>query len=431
MILKTKAHEIAYLFNRQFLLLWQGHAISQLGTYVFQIAMILWIKEHSNAASLLGFLLMVSHIPEVLLGPTGGTIADMFSKRKILIITDALSGLAVIILGLIVFLNSSDSYLILIALFVVSTILGIGSSFFNPAVSSLIPELVPKEKLQSGNAFYQFSTRGAMFIGQGIGGWFFAIMGAPILFLINGLSFLISAFSESFIQVANEQVLTKPTLRSLLRSLKTNLIEGHKYVWRNQGLKNFLLILGVYHFFISPLSLLIPFYVIDTLHISKAWIGILLSVFGLGTLSGFIISGIIKFQGKKRSSFLFGIMVLSAILFIATGLSQNLWICFFSLLLLGMIIGIIVVNLNTIMQQTADISIRGRLFGFLNTIMSASIPIGLGFFGIVIDIVKIIINTELAAPIIFLANGIGILLMILYLFRNHEFRKLLCIQLDN
>jgi len=73
------------LFNKQFVILWQGNAISKIGTYLFDIALILWLQEKANSAGFIVIILIASNIPEILLSPFGRTLADTFSRRKILI----------------------------------------------------------------------------------------------------------------------------------------------------------------------------------------------------------------------------------------------------------------------------------------------------------------------------------------------------------
>jgi len=419
---RTRRLNLNYL-NSQFLLLWQGQVVSQIGTHLFEIAMILWIKDTTNLASLMGLIMMASTLPVALLGPIGGTFADMFPRQKILVVADLVSGLSVLGLGSALMLNLFGTTVTVGLIFLVSILLGICASFFNPTVSALLPELVPEKNLRSTNSLYQFSTRSSVFIGHAAGGWLFSIFGAPLLFLINGLSFLFSAGSEAYIKSQNPR---PKNIKFSLKQFKTDFKVGYQYVWQNHGLRNFLLILGIYHFFISPLAILLPFYVTETLKIGKAWIGFLLAGFGAGTLLGFVIAGAVSLSGKARCLLILGNFMLFSLGFMLTGITHNPWVSLTCMLLVGTIIGIVVVNLYTIMQQTAPDELRGRVFGFLNTLTGVTIPFGLGVFGILLDLLsRFWGQPHLNAPTIFITNGACLLILTLAIYKNQDFRTLL------
>ena len=82
------------LLNRNFFLLWQGQLVSQTGNQVAIVAMLFWIEQTTDSASLVGLIMMVSALPSVLLGPIGGTFADHYSRRAIIVYSDLFSGLA-------------------------------------------------------------------------------------------------------------------------------------------------------------------------------------------------------------------------------------------------------------------------------------------------------------------------------------------------
>src|SRR5436853_7117302 len=93
------------LMNRNFFLLWQGQFISQVGNQVYAVAMVFWITQTLNSASMLGLLLMLSTLPAVLLGPFAGTLADRKSRRSIIIVSDLICGMVVIALAVLAFVT--------------------------------------------------------------------------------------------------------------------------------------------------------------------------------------------------------------------------------------------------------------------------------------------------------------------------------------
>jgi len=129
------------LMNRNFFLLWQGQLVSQIGTSVFNIAMVFWIKQATGSATLMGTIAMVSALPGVILGPIGGTFADRHSRRTIIIFCDIVNGLFILSFAGLMLLCPEGLEIILIWLFIVSALCGVAGSFFRPAISSSIQNI--------------------------------------------------------------------------------------------------------------------------------------------------------------------------------------------------------------------------------------------------------------------------------------------------
>ncbi|MHB8085150.1 MAG: MFS transporter, partial [Dehalococcoidia bacterium] len=172
------------LWNRDFLLLWQGQLISQVGQRAFGLAMLFYIKEATGSASLMGLMMMLSSLPGVLMGPLGGTFADNFSRKRILVYGDLINGLFVLSLAALLFYMPQIIGLDVIWLFIVAMVGAIIFAFFTPAVQASIPDLVPENKLDPANSLNQLALFVSLFIGQGLGGLLYSVTGAPMLFLI-------------------------------------------------------------------------------------------------------------------------------------------------------------------------------------------------------------------------------------------------------
>ena len=412
--------------SRNILLLLQGHFISKIGTALFDIAVVLWLKEKTGLAAIVGLVMMFSKLPEILLSPISGTIADMVSRKKILVLSDLLIGILVISLSLACYLAPHNMPLLFTLLIAGSVCTGIFDSFFNPAVASFIPELTPATKLQKTNSIYRFLTSAAGFIGQSIGGTLYILLGAPAVFLINGVSYLCSSLSEAGIKTSPPPPSIPHGMLNPFTVLHQKLKEGIRYIWKDRPLKEFLIILLAYHFFIAPFTVILPFYVSEVLHKPENWYGYLTATLGIGLLTGFILAGIKCKTGHTRSLLVFACFGLSALSFISLGIFPSLLPAFAAIYLIGASIGIIVVNLNTVIQLTTPNTFHGRIFGLYNTLSSASIPLGMGFFGILLDLLKkklpALPNPE---AVIFLSCGCVLFLLFLTFLKSPASRKVL------
>jgi len=402
------------LLSRNFVLLWQGQFVSRIGTFLFDIALILWIKEYSDNAALISLILIASNVPEILLAPIGGTIADMFSRKKIIVFTDFISGLLIVgVSGALAFDLFSDSTNLLL-LFLLSLSLGVCNACFSPAVSALIPQLVDKKNLHSANSLFQATRQLAMVIGQGIGGILFMKLGAALLFFLNGISYVFSGFSEMLIKENGPRKDPNQNWKETYKKFLVDFYEGFHYCWSNQQLRYLLLIIGIYHFFVAPLPILLPFWVSDTLGLSEQWLGYLFANFALGILAGFTVAGIVDLSKKNISRFVTALFLTSSILFVVFGLFNSVYVSMACLFLLGSIIGVVIVIHITLLQRITPQSFHGRVFGFINTITNASVPIGLGIYGLLLDILnKTISHSVSPTKIIFIFNGIlvGIIML--------------------
>ncbi len=106
------------LFNRNFVLLFQGQFVSQLGSFVYFVAIVFWIKHATDSATIVGLIAMLATIPGILLGPFGGTFADHFSRKKIIVIGDIINGLTISSIAALMFFSPESTELIITLLFI-------------------------------------------------------------------------------------------------------------------------------------------------------------------------------------------------------------------------------------------------------------------------------------------------------------------------
>ncbi len=411
--------EASRLFNRNFFLLWQGQFVSQMGSQAFYIAIMFWIKHETGSAGLMGLIMMVSNLPQVILGPVAGTFADRHSRKRIIVVCDVINGLAVLSLAALLFLAPGAVDTILVWLFAVSLLTSTVSTFFQPAISASIPDIVPAGRLAAANSMNRVSMQLSTFLGQGSGGVLFRVLGAPVLFLIDGLSYLFSAVSESFINIPQQLPEKSRDLRSAVAVFKKDTIEGVRYTWRNIGLRDLMLMSAVVNLFFSPFTVLLPFYVEDTLGVTTDWFGYMVAGWGLGCLLGYLIAGTVKLAGRTRAA-----LMMAGLALVGIGLaSLALWRVpeagIATMLVLGCLIGFFGITMATIIQQTTPSEIRGRVFGLLNTMSTGLMPIGLGLAGVVLEWV------DHNVPLIFATCGMVIFAAIVFFSLRRPFREYL------
>jgi MFS family permease len=376
------------LWNKNFFLLWQGQFVSLLGSQAFSIAMMFWIKHQTGSASLMGLLMTLVHLPIVILGPFAGTVADNYSRRKIIILCDVLAGIPVLFLAAMLFFIPEKTNVILVCMFVVGLLLGAIRSFFNPAIAAAIPDIVPRERVAAANSLNQTSVQVSTIIGQGLGGYLFMVLGAPLLILIDGITYLFSALSESFITIPQALPGKSRVWREKLIQFRKDTFKGLKVVWGNTGMRALFFVAAFLNFFMMPIIVLLPFYVEDFLQVTSDWYGYLLAGFGFGSLLGYGVAGAVKVSGKRRSRSVITAMITLNVLIASLSLANISLLALAVWFVIGAVNGFININIITLLQISVSSEMRGRIFGLLTTLGAGLTPIGLGLGGVVADLVQ-------------------------------------------
>lgn len=363
---------------RNLLLLLQGQFVTNLGNQIYDIAMLLWLKELTGSAAVMGVAMLLTNLPEALFAPFGGKIADRYGRVRTMVTADLVAGAAVGLLVFVVWWRELPAELV-VALAATNFVLGMAASCFVPAATSLVPELVEENYLERGNAAHQFCGFGARAIGQGAGGLLFAALGATAAFALNALSFAASAATEAFIQEPRRETRASPEKEALFRET----LEMLRRVWRAHNLRRLVLYIAAFHLFVACLPVSLPFYAEHIAGVPDKWFGFFVGAFTLGVLGGFVVAGVVKAANRFRL-----IAALSAMVgafFLVTGLVASAVMAWIALFGVGLGIGVIVVNLYTELQLKAPETERGGIMGAAHAVGNTTFPVGMGLTGLAIE----------------------------------------------
>jgi DHA3 family macrolide efflux protein-like MFS transporter len=360
------------VWNRDFLILWQGQLVSFFGDVVYAIALGFWILQTTGSTALMGALLAATSLPRVLASPFAGVLVDRTDRKRLLIAMDLVRGTAVVLVAL----AGSAGVLRIWMVFAAGVLIGLGGAFFSPAVTSVLPEIVPRDRLVQANASYSLISTGSSVLGNSAGGFLFQLLGAPILFLVNGLSYLVSAATLLFVRIPKHPPV------SVERHFFAELGDGLKLVIRMRGLRNLFLAAGLLNFFgVMGLTLIMPFFQ-RTPGLGPARYGLAMAGMTGGMVLGFLASSAAKIPPAARFR-----------TFAVCAYIQGLGLTIFPqargfglMVALGILSGIANAILNSfimaIVQMTVPRTMLGKASALLMTLSGGLIPLSMAAGGI-------------------------------------------------
>jgi MFS family permease len=345
--------------NRSFRQLWLGQVVSQMGDWFDTIALYTIILKLTGSGRDVGLLLVARFVPSFFFGPISGVIADRFSRRTIMIVSDILR--AWVVLGFL-FVRRPDQLWIIYVL----TVFQLGlSTFFEPAKTAAIPSIVEDHELVAANAISSVTWSAMLTIGAAVGGFITGWFGTDVAFILDAATYLLSAALIASIRVPKrkKRERQKVSLGRLLGITET--IEGIKYVKDRPRVLASLLVKPAWGFGGGILTLLAVFgeRIFPVGKDAAQGIGVLFAARGIGTAVGPIVARRIAGEGNRRMQASIGIaFVIGGVFYILFGSATSF---IFALVVLGIAHcggSILWVFSTVILQRAVADNFRGRVF---------------------------------------------------------------------
>lgn len=368
------------LCSKNYFLLWSGALVSQVGDKFYGIALAWWILQKTKSPAVMGFILVASVMPGLIIGPCAGVLIDKWPRKPILIFADVIRGIVVAAVTILSMMGRLEIWHIVTAAMMLSA----GAAFFNPTVQAVIPQIVTEDQLPKANALYQMVGGISTVVGPILGGVTVSILGFTMVFLFNGISYLVSAFFEGFMRIPATAVKRLKASR-ILADLK----EGFQFLKGRKKIVIIIGVIGIAHFFIGSLMVALPFLANQLAGKGVQNLGNLETMLGVGLISGTVAINLKK-KTVVQDPVLFLFMALIGICYLGMGLIKH-----FQLLtvlpymgLMG-VIGVGIANASvywqSLLQRNTPNHIAGRIYSMAALIGEISMPAAYGLFGLLLD----------------------------------------------
>lgn len=345
--------------NRAFRQLWLGQVVSQLGDWFNTIAVYTIILNLTGSGRFVGLLMVARFLPSFVFGSISGVVADRFSRRSIMIVSDLLR--ALVVLGFL-FVRRADQLWLIYVLTVLQLAL---STFFEPAKTAAIPSIVSDRELVAANAISSVTWSAMLTLGAAMGGIVTGLFGTDMAFILDALTYVLSAALIASIKFSGSPSRGKQKL-TIKRALGlSETLEGIKYVKIRPRVLALMLVKPAWGLGGGILTLLAVFgeKVFPIGRSAAIGIGVLFTARGIGTAVGPIVARRIAGEGKKKMQTSIGVaFLIGGCFYIAFGAATSFVVALIVLGIAHMGGSILWVFSTVLLQRGVDDEFRGRVF---------------------------------------------------------------------
>jgi MFS family permease len=376
--------------NRNFRRLWLAQIVSEIGDWFYTLSIYTLLLQLTGRASSVALALVLQVLPQTFVGPTAGVVNDRLRRKHVMIAADLVRFGVVLAM---LFVRSRSMVWFVYPLLLAETIM---AAFFEPARSAVIPNITVKEEVLIANTLSSATWSVNLLIGASVGGVVAAFFGRDAVFILNALSFLVSAMLIRGMRFAEPHAESADPLRPRDLVDFSPVLEGIRYV-RNQRTLLPTVFAKAGELMIGPSWVIftvmganefaVHWHNVDPARGSMLGMSILLGGRGLGALVGPLISA--RWAGRSdhrlRLGILFGYLTI-AVGYAALGISRTVWLASACAMLAHAGGSTVWVFSTTLLQLHTDDRFRGRVFSADLGFSMLTIAIGAYLCGRLLDL---------------------------------------------
>ncbi len=401
-LLRFRAFEA--LRHREYRLIWYGQIFASMGTWMDQVTRGWLIYELTDSALQLGLVRGVQAIPFLLLSPVAGSVADRYSRKMQVVLTQIANGLLFGATALLILTGQIRPWHV----YVTAVLMAIVQVFLQPARAALISDAVPANNLTNAIGLNAVIFNAARSTGPALAGVLIAKFGTGEAYSVQAIFFFLATIWTTQLRSAERSGSGSRGAHG--ESFGQSIIEGWKFSWRNEVVRTALLIVMFVSLLIVPFTTLLPVFARDILQVGATGQGLLLMAMGVGALCSAVLIASVG-DRLPRGMLMLGSVTLYGFIIVMFAASHWFWLS----MILMVIVGLCHVHshalVQTIIQSYSPSEFRGRtmaifhmsqvvmtagamLFGALSSILGAEWAVAsMGVFGALI-----MIGISLALP---------------------------------
>jgi predicted MFS family arabinose efflux permease len=372
--------------DRRFAALWAAHTVSTFGDALTTLTLILLITQRTHSVAAVGGLTIIIAVPGIVIGLFSGAYVDRHDRRRIMIAADLGRGALLVALAVLALGRPT-----LPALYAIAFLQAAAGTFFNPARAGLMQVVVPAREQVRANSLLQTTTVIGELAGTTLAGVLVAALHTYWLsFALDAATFALSAALITTIRRDPDPPAgQRPTTW-------TAIVDGLRAVRSSPALRGLLLVFSALTFALSPMAVLLTPYLVDTLHLSTGWLGLIQAGDTAGNIAGGLLVALAATRLTPRTLVTAGTLLLAALI---TSLAWATTVP--ALLVAYLAFGLLTVAIQTgiaaLTQNAVDNSLMGRFTGLMSIIPGAVSVLAMAFAGT--------LGSTLGVPATFVLSG--------------------------
>ena len=383
-----------------------SQCITLFGSTLVQMAIVWYVTIQTSSGVWVAAFTVCSYLPQFLVSFVAGVWADRHSRKKLIIGADSLIALVTFLMVLAI-PHITDKTIILYSLLAMSVIRSFGAGIQTPAVNAVIPQLVPEDQIMRFNGINATMQSVVQFA---------APAAAGVLLTINTLSSTLiidTATAIVGIGLLSAVIIPKQAIQNKGTSVFLDMKIGIKYTLSDKLIGKVLTVYGLFIFLCVPAGFLSQLFV-SRVYGETYWYLTAVELAGfIGMVAGGILMSIWGGFKSRVTTMSVGLIAFGS-LAIGMGLSKQFALYLTLMIIYGVAITMVQTATTTLIQEKAEISMQGRVFGLLGAMYSGFLPVGMAIFGPMAD----------GIPLQWIMVGSGIALIVLSIFvcTNKEMR---------
>lgn len=386
-VIENKRGKLKQLIGyKDYMLLFIANFISRFGDSIDAIAYSFMVYELTGSKLLMGTLFAVNAIPNIVLSPFAGVIADRFNKKRLITIGYLGRGIMVSITALMLSIGILQPW----HLFIITLINSTFETLVSPATMSILPLLIKEEVYLIANSFSNSAFKFAELLGTAMAGVLIGFIGTSGAIFVDGATFFIAVLLISFMKVRGDKV-SKEKIE--VKAYTNDLKEGFIFVKNSYLIRTVLMLFALINFCLSPINVLMPAFVSETLQADASVLSLIESAIIIGIILGGFAVASIGTKIKNHTLMSWGIILfgVSYSLFYFPGniLPVGIYSTAMSTLaafLLGFAIPFVTSPITTKIMLSTEKNMMGRVGAFMTMISCCAIPLGSAITGTISEL---------------------------------------------